>query len=97
MSLTFESRRAQSNRMAPGASCEPDSVEYVATVRGRTVSCWVERGELLGDDELVARVRRAARGRDLTDPVGLARIVGDAVGSPVTVRFRSSGGQLRVW
>lgn len=72
-------------------------VEYATKIRGYDVSCILRHGQLTGDSELIARISRAALDRDIDDPVALAQVVRDAVGSDVTIRFADSGGALHVW
>lgn len=72
-------------------------VEYATKIRGHDVSCTLRHGELTGDRELITRISRAALDRDIDDPVTLAQVVRDAVGSDVTIRFADSGGALHMW
>ena len=60
--------------------------EVVTTMRGREVRCWLEDGRLRGDEELL---RRLSLFHDLVlplEPVDLAHLVADAVGSDVVIR-----------
>ena len=79
-----------------GALTDEPTVEFTTRLRGHDVSCWVERGQIVGDQDLVARMNRVATGREVGDPVALARLVSDASGSDVTISFRDSGGSLRL-
>ncbi len=62
-------------------------VEFVTTIRGRRVSCWIEDGHLCGDPVLLARLARFGDLDQQSDPVEVARLVRDAVGSEVTIRL----------
>jgi hypothetical protein len=59
--------------------------EFVTTVRGRTVSCWLEDGELRGDAELLARLSMFSSVPPVDD-IELSHLVHAAVGSDVTIR-----------
>jgi hypothetical protein len=87
-----------STTVDPGRASRVDepTVEYTTRLRGRDVSCWVQEGRIVGDHELVSRMARVARGDEVGDPVALARLVCDATGSEVTIRYRDSGGELRL-
>jgi len=63
-------------------------MEFIATIRGSEVSCWLESGRLRGDPALLRRLALAGVPTTSLDVVTLARLVGDAVGSHVTLRFR---------
>ncbi len=62
-------------------------LEFATQIRGREVTCWLDDGRLLGDDELVGRLERLAENVDRFDPLTLAHSVRDAVGSDVHIRF----------
>ena len=63
-------------------------LEFAARIRGREMTCWLDEGRLVGDRELVGRVRRLAGDRPI-GPLELAQLVRDAVGSEVVIRFRA--------
>jgi hypothetical protein len=65
-------------------------LEFTTTIRGRTVSCRLEDGTLRGDDELLGRMRRLDPSGGRCDPVSVARLVREAVGSEVTIRALSA-------
>jgi hypothetical protein len=64
--------------------------EFVTTIRGRAVSCWLDQGELRGDPELLARLSRFSPALP-RDNVALSGLVRSAVGSDVAIRVRTEG------
>ena len=64
-------------------------LEFAARIRGREMACWLDKGRLVGDRELVSRVRRLVGDRSI-GPLELAQVVRDAVGSEVVIRFRTA-------
>lgn len=65
-------------------------MEFVTTMRGREVRCWLEDGRVCGDAELLRRLTRRGVPDAGLDVVTLARLMGQAVGSEVSLRFRGS-------
>jgi hypothetical protein len=66
----------------------PPHVEFLTTLRGRSVRCWLEGGQLRGDPELLRRLELFAPAGTELDPVRVAHLVEDAVGSDVVIRLR---------
>jgi hypothetical protein len=65
----------------------PTRLEFVTTMRGHEVSCWLEGGCLHGDQDLLQRLSLYRDPVRALEGVGLAHLVGDAVGSDVVIRF----------
>ena len=72
------------------STLEDPQLEFVTTVRGRVVSCWLEERTLRGDDELLRRLRRFAT-RPPEGDLELSHLLTSAVGSEVTIRCRPTG------
>ena len=70
-----------------GVARSATRLEFVTTMRGHEVSCWLEGGCLHGDEELLKRLSRYRDPGRALEAVGLAHLVGDAVGSDVAIRF----------
>ena len=64
-----------------------DVVEFVTVLRGREVRCRLVDGKLEGDEELLQRVRRVDPLGRARDPVAVLKVLHDAVGSPVSIRW----------
>lgn len=62
-------------------------VEYTTTIRGREVSAWLDSGHLDGDPELLRRLERLIDVDDELEPVALAHLIGEAVGSAVVLHL----------
>jgi hypothetical protein len=62
--------------------------EFETTIRGRRVRCRLEDGRLRGDRELLDRLGRFDPSAHPADPVALAALIHDAVGSEVTIRVQ---------
>jgi hypothetical protein len=61
-------------------------VEFGTIIRGRPVACWIENGRLGGDAVLLDRLSRFTDLAQRLEPVRVAQLVRDAVGSDVTIR-----------
>ena len=70
---------------APGDVGE--MVEFSTFIRERPVVCRWAGGVLSGDDELIDRLSRVPRPQGWSDhPASVAKVIGEAIGSTVTVR-----------
>lgn len=73
---------------ASGDVPEHATVEFTTMIRGRSVTCRWEAGQLSGDQELLDRLARVPvrEGWD-DDPCTVASAIGAAVAHPVSIRL----------
>ncbi len=64
-----------------------DVVEFVTVLRGHEVRCRLVDGQLEGDEELLQRVRRVDPLGRAREPFTLLKVLHDAVGSAVSIRW----------